>query len=233
MTGMRIAVITPYYETPPDWFAQCLDSVVAQTLPCTHIVIADGIADPLVDDYPVQHIVLDTNHGDYGNTPRGIGSVSAMGQGFDAIAYLDADNWITPDHLERLVSASEQAGNTAIASCARNLVRLDGSLLQRCPEVDGEAFVDTSCLFLRRPAFSVIPVWWLTPAKYRWVGDRVLWQHIVKMKLPRVHSSHPTLQYRTSFKSHYRRMGEEPPEGTREMHELPAMLAEMEAKAAR
>ena len=90
---MKVAVITPYHKVPTDWLVQCLESVRSQTYTSTHILVADGIPQDVVDTYGVQHLVLPRCHGDYGDTPRAIGSISAIGQGFDAIAWLDADNW--------------------------------------------------------------------------------------------------------------------------------------------
>src|SRR3990172_6396080 len=97
---MRVAVITPYYKAREDWLTRCHESVRAQTHPATHILVADGTPESYVDGWEAQHIVLMKNHGDFGDTPRAVGSVSAIGQGFDAIAYLDADNWYAPEHIE-------------------------------------------------------------------------------------------------------------------------------------
>src|SRR5207244_1055632 len=97
----------------------------------------------------VQVLRLPQPHRDYGNTPRAIGSASAIAQEFDAIAYVDSDNWYEPDHLERMVELQLQTG-AAVCSCARALHDLDGQMLGLCPEVDGETFVDTNCLFLTR-----------------------------------------------------------------------------------
>src|ERR1700722_9337974 len=98
MWTMSIAVITPFFRTPSGWFQQCLDSVARQTTACTHVVVCDG--SPLPSDVKmtdaVQIVTLPKPHGDFGNAARAIGSVSAVCRGFDAIAYLDSDNWFEP-----------------------------------------------------------------------------------------------------------------------------------------
>jgi glycosyltransferase involved in cell wall biosynthesis len=41
-------------------------------------------------------------HRDDGNTPWCFGAISARNQGFDAVAYLDSDNWYAPDRIASL-----------------------------------------------------------------------------------------------------------------------------------
>ena len=75
---LKVAVVTPYFREPDAWLTQGIASVAAQTYPCTHILVADGF--PRADLVPntAQHIVLPQAHGDNGNTPRAIGSLSAI-----------------------------------------------------------------------------------------------------------------------------------------------------------
>jgi len=211
---MKVAVITPYFNTPIEWLHQCHLSVKAQTYPCTHFIIADGDPLDIVDSWDVQHIKLPVNISDYGDTPRGVGSVAAIGQGFDAIAYLDADNWYDPDHVNTLMALHKKTG-AAVLTSARNLHRLDGTLLGKCPEVDGENFVDTNCLLLTRAAFNIIQVWWMMDPQYHPIDDRVVWANIKSNDLSTAHSVKATAAYRTAFTFHYLRYGENPPEGTK------------------
>lgn len=212
---MRIAVITPVYRTPKEWLEQCLRSVTQQTYPCVHFVVSDG--DPAVElssNSGLQFIRLPSPHEDCGNAARAIGSISAMVRGFDALAYLDADNWFEPDHVEQLLQLHQRTG-AAVCTCARNLVDLDGNLLGRCPEVDGERFVDTSCLFLTHAAFGMVSVWYRMPRTVAAACDRVMWQAIKDEKLTRAHLAFPTLQFRTSYGVHYRYFGKDVPTGAK------------------
>ena len=151
---MKVAVITPYYKTPDEWLLKCHQSVKAQTHACTHVLVADGHPQPIVDGLEAQHLCLPVNIGDYGDTPRGLGSVLAISQGFDAIAYLDADNWYSSEHIATMAALHQKTG-AAVITAARNLHRLDGTLLGVCAECNGDTFVDTNCYFFTRAAFSV------------------------------------------------------------------------------
>lgn len=216
---MRIAVVTPYFRTPEEWLERSIDSVRDQTVACTHILVADGVPMDLSRHEHVQHIQLGHNHVDYGGTPRAIGSVSAMTQGFDAIAYLDADNWYLPQHLEELVTLHRQS-KAALCTSARTLHRLDGTALGPCNQVDGQNFVDTNCLFLTRKAFRLIPVWWTMPAEFHAVGDVFFWFQAVEHGITRAHKHTPTVAFRTAYQWHYREFGEVPPEGARNTEDI-------------
>ena len=61
---MRIAVVTPCHNTPPAWLDQCLRSVAAQTVPCTHVLVNDGGEAPAVAGESVQVVRLPRAHRD-------------------------------------------------------------------------------------------------------------------------------------------------------------------------
>ncbi len=211
---MKVAVITPYFKTPLKWLTECHASVRAQTHPCTHIIVADGQPYNEVDSWVAQHIKFPVNAADYGDTPRGTGSVVAIGQGFDAIACLDADNWYDPEHISTLVNMHKKT-RAAVVTSARNLHRLDGTLLGKCYRVDGKSFVDTNCLLLTRAAFDIIKIWWRMDPRYHPIGDRVVWANIIRRNFSRSHSEKATVAYRTAFAFHYEHFGEKPPEGAK------------------
>ena len=210
----RVAVITPYFKTRPEWLAQCHESVRSQTHPCVHIMVADGAPEPAVAQWDAQHIVLSKNHNDFGDTPRAVGSMSAIGQGFDAIAYLDPDNWYGQDHIESLVALHVQT-KAAVCTSSRNLNRLDGSRLGVCLESDGENFVDTNCLSLMGPARQMGAAWAQIPAGLHPIADRIMWHWIRKGGFPRAHTGRATVFYRTAYMGHYARFSEPPPAGAK------------------
>ena len=125
---MRVAVVTPYYRTPDAWLRMCHESVRAQSHTCTHILVADGVAQEIVQNFDCQHIVLSKGHADYGDTPRAIGSMSAIGQGFDAITYLDADNWYEPNHIASLLEL-HRSTNAEVCTSMRNFHHVNGEQL--------------------------------------------------------------------------------------------------------
>src|SRR5262245_48591144 len=166
---MRVAVVTAYYQEPLGILQRCVDSVRAQGHPCTHILVADGHARPELDEWPVQHVKLPVSHRDIGDTPRLIGCVSAYSQGFDALCWLDADNWLEPAHVALCVALAQEQGVSVVTS-ARMLRRPDGSALGVCTESDGETFNDTNCYFLTREAMGSSVVWVFKQSER--IGDR-------------------------------------------------------------
>ena len=226
---LRVAVVTPYYKTPDEWLLQCHESVMRQSYPCTHILVADGRPQSCVDRLGAQHIVLPLRHADYGDTPRAVGSMSAVGQGFDAIAYLDADNWYDPDHIASLVELHHSSG-AAVVTSRRNYHRLDGSYMAECLSSDGENFCDTSCLMLTRAAFKIAPMWALMDPVGHPLDDRVMWYHIREAGLSRAHTGRATVGYRATTAGHYRDMKEPVPEGARHSEDIRAAMEQWVAK---
>src|SRR6267142_5946268 len=133
---MRIAVVTPFFKPRLDWLQQCHASVRAQTHVCTHILISDGAGSNPVTGVQGQFIELQHNHGDYGDTPRAVGSISALTQGFDAVAYLDADCWYEEGHIASLVELHARTG-AAVCTSARKLYDYRDNFLEICPNSDG------------------------------------------------------------------------------------------------
>jgi hypothetical protein len=138
-----------------------------------------------------------------------------MNQGYDAVAYLDADNWYYPGHVEAMVNLHQRTG-AAVCTAGRSIHRLDGSLMYvDAHESDGQKHVDTSCLFLTRTAFRVLPVWAMMPPQLAPAGDMVFWQAILARKLSHAHNRQPTVAFRTQYQVHYQNIGEPAPAGTK------------------
>ena len=167
---MRVAVVTPTYPRRLDWLAQCHASVRAQTHPCTHILVADGGEPHGLADFDGQFIALHRKHNDYGNTPRTVASLSAAAQGFDAICYLDDDNWYSPNHVETMVALHRQTG-ASVCSTPRLLYDPQDVLFGKDPQSDGVHLVDTNCYFVAKPAFDMLTVWALVPPEFCYVTD--------------------------------------------------------------
>lgn len=217
--GMKIAVVTPYYKEPEAELRQCHESVLAQTVDCTHFMVADGFPQAALDGWDVRHVKLPVAHGDAGDCARGVGAMAAIGEGFDAIAFLDADNWYEPQHLETMLSLYEETlADVCIAR--RKLHRVDGSLLYEDNSSDGEKFVDTNCYFITRPAFGVLSLWVTMPHDLWGVGDRVFFAALKRRGYSRALASEPTVAYRTRWSIHYTKVGETPPDGGKERNEI-------------
>jgi hypothetical protein len=208
---MKICVVTPYFETDPAWLRQGHASVRGQTVPAHHILVCDGSAPAQLDPFQGTHILLQRNYKDYGNTPRLIGCYNAITQDADAIAFLDADNWFQPDHLEGLLQFARDNQLDACSS-ARTLHRPDGSFMAKCQTVNGRPFIDSSCLLAMKSAFQHLIAWVLSPQDVAAEMDQHLWSHMRSMGARLGFLDKPTVSYRTRHASHYRLIGETPPD---------------------
>jgi glycosyltransferase involved in cell wall biosynthesis len=217
---MKIAVVTPSYQPEDAVLVQCVDSVAAQTYPCTHILASDGPPHPLIEARSLNHIRLPQAHGPGGNLPRCFGALMAINQGYDAIAFLDDDNWFTPDHIETMVELYTRS-DAVVCTASRTIHRWDGSLM---PVIDtwndGVNNVDTSCLFLTRLAFPLVSNWAMMPPKLGPVCDRIYWQSIQKQATPTSHAPAPTVCFRSLYKVHYEILGEPAPRGAKSSEDV-------------
>jgi glycosyltransferase involved in cell wall biosynthesis len=204
---MRIAVITPYYKEEDKILEQCHSSVREQTLACDHILIADGFPSSKAKKWHAKHLELPYSHGHGGNVPRVLGSITAFKQGYDAISFLDADNWYKPDHLERLVDLQVRTG-AAVCTASRSMHRIDGSYMFDDDKNDGCSHVDTSCLFLTAPALPIVTRWALMPGQLGGICDTIYWSSIKSSKLLHAHEPSCTVCFRTTYEADYRRLHE-------------------------
>jgi len=207
---MKICVVTPYFQAEDAWLQQAHDSVRAQSVAAHHILVCDGSEPARIESFDGTHIVLARNYKDYGNTPRLIGCTHAISHGAEAIAFLDADNWFLPDHLEALLDFA-QVNQLDACSSARMLHRLDGSVMLKCPTVNGRPYVDTSCLLVMKSAFQHMVAWVLFPQDVAAVADQHVWNHLKTMGARLGFLDRPTLAYRTRHATHYKIAGEAPP----------------------
>jgi glycosyltransferase involved in cell wall biosynthesis len=209
---MKIAVITPYYKESTEVLRKCHESVISQSLACLHVMVADGFPNAEIDNWAVDHIILPHAHNDIGSTPRLIGCYHAIGLGYDAVAFLDADNWYRDDHIESLIELHKST-NAKFISSSRTLCRLDGSIMGICNQTDTEKFIDSNCMMFVRGSFDLLANWVLMPDYAHLIGDRVMLYKVKESGIKRAHSNSPTVFYRCSKEGIYKAFGEEIPEG--------------------
>ena len=207
-----VAVITPYYEESLDLLWQCHRSVLDQDFPCLHVLVADGKPQGAIDTWQAHHVVLPKGHGDVGSTPRLIGSYHAIGLGAEAVAFLDADNWLHPGHISGLMRVRAASG-AAFLSSSRMLCRLDGSVMGPCPLIDPERFIDTSCMLFAKEAFPLLHHWVLMPEYGHPISDRIMFHHVRESGIKCQHLNEHSVFYRCGKPGLYWQMGEEPPAG--------------------
>ncbi len=118
MEKALITVIIPVYNIE-EYLGVCLDSVCGQTYKNLEILlIDDGSTDgtgQICDEYAVRdsriNVIHKSNEGQ--SVARNLGLDHARG---DYIAFIDGDDWVTEDYLDRLF-VSLQESNADIANC--------------------------------------------------------------------------------------------------------------------
>lgn len=217
---LKIAVVTPYYKESSAVLRQCHESVLRQTYGCRHILVSDGHPASFFDNSPdAHHIKLPAANGDNGNTPRALGGMFAERNGFDAIAYLDADNWYDPNHIETMVAAYESHRTPLVAS-KRRFCDLNGNPLH-VTEKDEESnsHVDTSCWLILRPAFHLLRTW-LMPRELSPICDRIFFHKVAHDRLRIAPTNARTVNFRTQYSLHYQAAGLSPPPGAKTVDEV-------------
>jgi len=213
----RYGVITPYYREDRAILERCLASVSAQTVAADHILVADGFPQDWIDSAGVRHIRLDRAHGDYGNVARGIAAQIAVAEKYDAIAFLDADNWYRDDHLEVCLAAAAALPRAPYVIAQRDFVRLDGSVmpLPRSEDYPAGDHVDTNCYLFLPASYGQLHYWCSLPREFSSVGDR-LFRQVLKARLgPPALAERKTVAYTCLFEGVYRAIGEAPPPGAK------------------
>jgi hypothetical protein len=215
-TDKRYAIITPYHKEDRRLIERAVNSVKAQTVPTDHFLVADGFPQAWVDDSGVRHLKLDREHGYGGNTPRGVGTLVAIGEEYDGIGMLDADNWLDNDHVQTCIEAAESAeGGMMLCDyviAQWRLRRLDESIM---PWPEDLSHVDTNRFFFLRGAFSVIPHWAMQPPQLAPVCDQIFYSFLKELNLQFVRAKRPTVNYQNLFEVFYRALGEAPPENAK------------------
>jgi glycosyltransferase involved in cell wall biosynthesis len=233
---MKVAIVSPFHHEPLEQLGHCMRSVAEQGVhdahSVEHVIVADGDDPRKVGEamklarIPTQKfprvISLPVAHADWGNCARAVGALDAVSRGFDAVAFLDGDNWIEPAHVQTMIALHVVTG-AKVCTASRTICRLNGSPMFFDGESDGARHVDTNCLFITRGAFHVLPFWAFVPASHAAVGDRVFWQ-VIKLArdMTHAHSGARTVNYRTRYAAHYRAIDEAPPPEAKENAPTPA-----------
>ena len=217
---MKVAAITPYHTEPVDVLRRAHDSVMAQSHACTHYMVADGHARSEIEEWDLRHIRLPAEHCNNGNTPRAIGSLDAVGAGFDVIAFLDADNWFEADHIESLLSLHQETGAGLLTS-GRVIHAIDGSvLLPNGEQGDGTDTADTSTMLFTRPAFSALTLWGTMPNELGPNCDRFVFKGAQALGCSHRHRAAPTVHFTSRYGPHYRAAGQDVPAEANAMHTM-------------
>ena len=207
----RIAIVTGYFDEDRRVLERCLASVRRQTMAADHLLIADGQPQDWLDAAGVRHIKLDRSHADYGGTPRGVGSLLAIAEDYDAIGFVDADNWLEPNHVEAALTAAAARGPSCDYIVARrNMMRLDETVLDVGDEPI-DSHVDTNCFLFLPGAYHALQTFSLIPRQLSAIGDRLFYATLRGQNLVYAVVSTKTVNYQCLWASVYLAAGEQPP----------------------
>lgn len=112
---MKVAIVTPYRNEPEAWVHALIESVAAQSHPVTHVMVGDGAHNPSFEGEGRMTLSLPDPADDSGGTPRAAGGVWAVQNGFDMIAYADADDRLDREFAATLVRAHRSTGAEVIS----------------------------------------------------------------------------------------------------------------------
>lgn len=204
------AIITPYYKEAPEILKRCIDSVKKQSISADHFLISDGYPQDWIDSAGVRHLRLGVAHKDFGNTPRGLGALLAISEGYRAVGFLDADNWYDHDHVEQCCSAAKLIAATQpdLIIARRRVFLPDGTPINFTEEPN---HVDTNCYWLLERAFPLAHYWLTMVPQVAPLGDRVFYRVVKTNSLKMQNTKSPTVNYVGNFEVFYRAAGMTPP----------------------
>lgn len=107
---MKVAIVTPYHSEPETWVQAMIRSVAEQTHPVTHVLVGDGVHNPAYEGAGRVTMTLPEGANDSGGTPRAAGGAWAVRNGFDIVAYVDADDRLDREFAASLVHLRDAVG---------------------------------------------------------------------------------------------------------------------------
>jgi len=205
---MKVAIVIPVGpNADKDQLDKCLASVKAQSAAADPVIVCDGHDDLAFYPENAHLLRLPGAAGDFGDTPRAIGSIYAFGQGYDAVAWLDADNWLREDHVERCIAAYYEHRKPVICSGRYVVDYHERHDPQPCVEqVPMSGFYDTNTFFIQSAARGIVSVWFSMDPAQHIIGDRVLSATATRHGILHCHYE-PTVYYRSRLTFHYEQYG--------------------------
>lgn len=215
---MKIAVITPHWNTPVEYLQRNMGSVAMQETnhDVHHFLIADGHdcdeQDALIKSFQkATHIRLPIDCNDAGSTPCVIGSYVARSLGYEAYFFLGDDNIFLRDHVESCVTAHLQTKCDVVAS-QRFFMTPDGEELP-IPEEIGH--IDANCLALFGNAIRYHHMSAMMPKSLSQINDRIFIK-VLSSRFKIALTNKKTVGYATKWAAHYRLLGREVPPWSKE-----------------
>lgn len=204
---MRVAIVTPYYGESGDILRRCHNSVKAQTYAdVRHFIVSDGNMNPMLATLDADCYQLPRNHADAGATPRAMAALSAFSQGYDAVGFIDADNYLKPNHVETMVAVLQNSGADGIVATRIIHSQDDREMYVDTVESNGENMIDTNSWFLTSKAMHLLSYWITAPGQQLW-SDRYFAKAVLDSGMRLVRCDEPTVVYVTRWAWHYQYAG--------------------------
>lgn len=122
-----ISIIVPIYKVE-DYLRRCVDSLLAQTCRDFELILVDdGSPDScgiICDAYVAQDARIKVIHKENGGLSDARNAGMAIAKG-EYIAFVDSDDWVSPDYLERLLNGMLQSGADI---CECNVLPTEGEV---------------------------------------------------------------------------------------------------------
>jgi SEC-C motif len=195
---------------------RCIQTVKDQSVAADHFLVSDGFPQDWLEGTHVRHLRLNRAHSDAGNTPRGIGAILAVSEGYDGIGLLDADNWYDKNHVEECCKAAYVTAQSPVdlVFAKRRIFFPDGQLV-KVPDID---YIDTSCYWFLPGSFHLLHYWTIMPRCLGPVCDWVFYSMLRTQSLTIRNVEEITVNFTSTYAAHYRAMGMTPPRGAKEVN---------------
>lgn len=140
-SGVKVTIITPTWKRDPKIVSHCIDCVRLQTVKeVEQLVCSDGepeagiasLVGSVGDDRISYHNTIGKKPGDYGNTVRSEMLKRAKG---DYVLFMDDDNLILPNYLEKMIAAIEESGKDFAVCRVVHFGPLREDVIGRPPQV--------------------------------------------------------------------------------------------------
>lgn len=203
----KIWVITPAYNESYDKWERCIKSVNSQNTnyKIMHLIICDGVCQNYQKPYFFSNdptIVIyyrNFNHGDYGDSVRSFGSRLAVKYNALGVCFLDIDNKLTSDHIEKNMKCYFETQSEVIIS-DRIIINKNNNYRQLLKS-QSLKFFDTNTIFLVKSSIKLGRKWSIHGKLLSLIGDRIFSLHLIKSKLKIGFTQEPTVIYSHEQKS--------------------------------
>ena len=203
----KIWVITAAYNEGFDKWLRCIKSVKSQTTnyEIMHLIICDGVCQNYQKPYFFSNdpkIVIyyrNFNHDDYGDNARSFGSRLAEKYNALGIYFLDIDNKLTNDHIEKNMKCYFETQSEIIIS-DRIIINKNNNY-RKLLKSQSLKFFDTNTIFLIKSSIKLGRKWSTHGKLLSLIGDRIFSLHLIKSKLKIEFTQEPTVIYSHEQKS--------------------------------